>query len=71
VLPPPKLTRYHAVVENAELRGTVNLRRVWSEYDGFDHRLSNGRYRRILVVARALRQRTAVHTFADSLQGAR
>jgi len=47
VLPPPKLTRYQAVVENAEeLRRTVNLRRVWSEYDGFDHRLSNGRYRR-------------------------
>jgi len=38
------------VVENAEeLRRTVNFRRVCSEYDGFDHRLSNGRYRRILL----------------------
>jgi hypothetical protein len=39
------------VVEIAEELRRVNLRRVWSEYDGFDHRLSNGRYRRISPLA--------------------
>jgi hypothetical protein len=35
------------VVENTEeLRRTVNFRRVWSEYDGINYRLSKGRYRR-------------------------
>jgi hypothetical protein len=28
----------------------ANLRRGWRKYDGFDHRLSNGRYRRYFAI---------------------